>query len=194
MKECRPNNNFENGSRETESTNRHESSTATPSSYSESNLDAKLKSKHICSDLPQLKIARKSHEVTNEDLKPGEASVLNVFDNSLETFNMRKSLDSNYLTMNRDKQNRDDELEKITAMEKKENLCCKCSISTGPRTLTCYNMFNYLHEEKSIVIRFLMSTILVLAYGSIFFKNSLRKILPSIELNRNFKTVIPQNE
>uniref|UniRef100_A0A1A9X201 Transmembrane protein 169 n=1 Tax=Glossina brevipalpis TaxID=37001 RepID=A0A1A9X201_9MUSC len=215
-------NNFESVSQGTKSTNRHESSTVTPSSYSESSLDAKLSKSHdclsnrsskkkvnICTDLPQLKIARNSPEVTNyEDLESGETSVLNVFDNSLERFNTRKSLDSNYLTMTgtikrgrKKGQNVDlqlnisrDELEKINAaavameVKKKENLCCKCSINTGPHilllsllcwpivtlissiysfyigTLTWYNMFNYLHEEKSIVIRFLMSPILVLAY------------------------------
>ncbi|KAL9887910.1 uncharacterized protein ACN2A1_010053 isoform 1-T2 [Glossina fuscipes fuscipes] len=215
-------NNFESVSQETKSTNRHESATVTPSSYSESSLDAKLSKSHdclsnrsskkkvnICTNLPQMKVARNSSEVTNyEDLESGETSVLNAFDNSLERFNTRKSLDSNYLTMTgtikrgrKKGQNVDlqlnisrDELEKINAaavameVKKKGNLCCKCSISTGPHilllslvcwpivtlvssiysfyigTLTWYNMFNYLHEEKSIVVRFLMSPILVLAY------------------------------
>ncbi|XP_013113172.1 uncharacterized protein LOC106091228 isoform X2 [Stomoxys calcitrans] len=210
----------------TKSTQRHESSTVTPSSYSESSLDVKLSKSHDClsnrssskkrvnirTDLPQLRSARNSpDQATNyEDLESGETSVLNTYDHSLERYQTaRKSMDStNYLTMTgtikrgrKKGQSFDlqlnlsrDELEKINAVamssvqQKKENLCCKCSLSTGLHvfllsliclpfvsvisgiysfyigTITWYNVFNYMHEEKSIIMRLLMSPILVAAY------------------------------
>lgn len=77
------------------------------------------------------------------------------------------------------------------SLELKRNtrsLCCQCSRTIGPHilllslmcwplitfiacvysfyigTLTWYNMFNYLHEEKSLLVRFIMSPILVITY------------------------------
>lgn len=109
--------NFERVSQGTKSTNRHESSTVTPSSYSESSLDAKLSKSHDClstrssstkkrvnirTDLLHVRSARNSPEIVNyEDLESGETSVLNTTDDhSLERYNnTRKSMDSNYLTM-----------------------------------------------------------------------------------------------
>ncbi|XP_023306545.2 uncharacterized protein LOC111688290 [Lucilia cuprina] len=216
-------NNFESVSQGTKSTNRHESSTVTPSSYSESSLDVKLSKSHDClsnrsgskkrvnirTDLAQLRSARNSPDQTNyEDLESGETSVLNTYDQSLERYHTKKSTDNgNYLTMTgtikrgkKKGQSFDlqlnisrDELEKINAvaikMEAKENKkCCKCSLSTGLHillwsliclpfvtvitsiysfyigTITWYNVFNYMHEEKSILIRLLMSPLLVAAY------------------------------
>ncbi|XP_005191541.1 uncharacterized protein LOC101895400 [Musca domestica] len=219
-------NNFESVSQGTKSTNRHESSTVTPSSYSESSLDVKLSKSHDClsnrssskkrvnirTDLPQLRSERNSPDqaANYEDLESGETSVLNTYDHSLERYQTaRKSMDStNYLTMTgtikrgrKKGQSFDlqlnisrDELEKINAVaistvqQKRENLCCKCSLNTGLHilvlsliclpfvslitaiysfyigTITWYNVFNYLHEEKSIIVRLLMSPILVAAY------------------------------
>lgn len=87
-----------------------------------------------------------------------------------------------------------DELEKINAVaiksvkEKQKRLCCKCSLTTGLHvfllsliclpfvtiisgvysfyigTITWYNVFNYMHEEKSILMRLLMSPILLASY------------------------------
>lgn len=114
--------NFESVSQCTKSTQsqRHESSTVTPSSccYSESSLDAKLSKSQDClslsnrssskkrvnirtSDLPHVRSQRASPDITNyEDLESGETSVLNTYDQSLERYQARKSVDgSNYLTM-----------------------------------------------------------------------------------------------
>lgn len=216
-------NNFESVSQGTKSTNRHESSTVTPSSYSESSLDVKLSKSHDClsnrsgskkrvnirTDLAQLRSARNSPDQTNyEDLESGETSVLNTYDQSLERYQAKKSGENtNYLTMTgtikrgkKKGQSFDlqlnisrDELEKINAvamkMEAKEHKkCCKCTCTTGLHvflwsliclpfvtfissiysfyigTITWYNVFNYMHEEKSILIRLLMSPILVATY------------------------------
>lgn len=216
-------NNFESISQGTKSTIRHESSTVTPSSYSESSLDVKLSKSHDClsnrsgskkrvnirTDLAQLRSARNSPDPTNyEDLESGETSVLNTYDQSLERYQGKKSGDSaSYLTMTgtikrgkKKGQSFDlqlnisrDELEKINAvaikMETKEHKrCCKCSCNAGFHiflwsliclpfvtlvtsiysfyigTLTWYNVFNYMHEEKSILMRLLLSPILVAAY------------------------------
>ncbi|XP_017845792.1 uncharacterized protein LOC108602251 isoform X2 [Drosophila busckii] len=99
---------------------RHESSTVTPSSgcYSESSLDAKLSKSQDClslsnrssskkrvnirtSDLPHVRSQRASPDIANyEDLESGETSVLNTYDQSLERYQARKAADgSNYLTM-----------------------------------------------------------------------------------------------
>lgn len=216
-------NNFESVSQGTKSTNRHESSTVTPSSYSESSLDVKLSKSHDClsnrsgskkrvnirTDLAQLRSARNSPDQTNyEDLESGETSVLNTYDQSLERYQSRKMADNaSYLTMTgtikrgkKKGQSFDlqlnisrDELEKINAVAMKREAkanskCCKCSFGNGLHifiwsliclpfvtlissiysfyigTITWYNVFNYMHEEKSIIIRLLMSPILVAAY------------------------------
>lgn len=114
--------NFESVSQGTKSTSqRHESSTVTPSSccYSESSLDAKLSKSQDClslsnrssskkrvnirtSDLPQVRSGRATPDIANyEDLESGETSVLNTYDQSLERYQTRKSAGdgSNYLTM-----------------------------------------------------------------------------------------------
>ncbi|KAH8374770.1 uncharacterized protein LOC110187818 [Drosophila serrata] len=112
--------NFESISQGTKSTSqRHESSTVTPSSccYSESSLDAKLSKSQDClsnrssskkrvnirtSDLPgQGRNQRSSPEIANyEDLESGETSVLNTYDQSLERgYQARKDGGGNYLTM-----------------------------------------------------------------------------------------------
>ncbi|XP_017032219.1 uncharacterized protein [Drosophila kikkawai] len=112
--------NFESISQGTKSTSqRHESSTVTPSSccYSESSLDAKLSKSQDClsnrssskkrvnirtSDLPgQARNQRSSPEIANyEDLESGETSVLNTYDQSLERgYQARKEGGGNYLTM-----------------------------------------------------------------------------------------------
>ncbi|EDW15146.1 uncharacterized protein LOC6573619 [Drosophila mojavensis] len=114
--------NFESISQGTKSTSqRHESSTVTPSSccYSESSLDAKLSKSQDClslsnrssskkrvnirtSDLPHVRSGRATPDIANyEDLESGETSVLNTYDQSLERYQTRKSgVDgSNYLTM-----------------------------------------------------------------------------------------------
>lgn len=217
-------NNFESVSQGTKSTNRHESSTVTPSSYSESSLDVKLSKSHDClsnrsgskkrvnirTDLAQLRSARNSPDQTNyEDLESGETSVLNTYDQSLERYQISKKSaeNANYLTMTgtikrgkKKGQSFDlqlnisrDELEKINneAMKienKKNKKCCRCSFNAGLHvlllsiicwpfvtlissiysfyigTITWYNVFNYMHEEKSIIVRLLMSPILVAAY------------------------------
>lgn len=217
-------NNFESISQGTKSTNRHESSTVTPSSYSESSLDVKLSKSHDClsnrssskkrvnirTDLSQLRSDRNSPDQTNyEDLESGETSVLNTYDHSLERYQAKKAAteSSNYLTMTgtikrgkKKGQSFDlqlnisrDELEKINAAAmkieaKKKNKCCRCSLNTGLHifllsliclpfvtlisgiysfyigTITWYNVFNYMHEEKSIIMRLLMSPILVASY------------------------------
>ncbi|KAH8312711.1 hypothetical protein KR044_012434 [Drosophila immigrans] len=114
--------NFESISQGNKSTSqRHESSTVTPSSccYSESSLDAKLSKSQDClslsnrssskkrvnirtSDLPvHVRSQRASPDIANyEDLESGETSVLNTYDQSLERYQARKAGDgSNYLTM-----------------------------------------------------------------------------------------------
>lgn len=103
--------NFERASQGTKSTNRHESTTVTPSSYSESSLDAKShdclsnrssskKRVNIRTDPSHIRSQRESPEIANyEDLESGETSVLNADMYSLERYNTRKSMDSNYLTM-----------------------------------------------------------------------------------------------
>ncbi|KAH8334698.1 hypothetical protein KR074_003986 [Drosophila pseudoananassae] len=109
--------NFESISQGTKSNSqRHESSTVTPSSccYSESSLDAKLSKSQDClsnrssskkrvnirtSDLPgQARNQRSSPDIANyEDLESGETSVLNTYDQSLErNYQARKE---GYLTM-----------------------------------------------------------------------------------------------
>lgn len=103
--------NFESVSQGTKSTNRHESTTVTPSSYSESSLDAKShdclsnrssskKRVNIRTDPSHIRSQRESPEIVNyEDLESGETSVLNVDMHSLERYNTRRSMDSNYLTI-----------------------------------------------------------------------------------------------
>ncbi|KAL7728594.1 hypothetical protein ACLKA6_012590 [Drosophila palustris] len=113
--------NFESISQGTKSTSqRHESSTVTPSSccYSESSLDAKMSKSQDClslsnrssskkrvnirtSDLPHVRSQRASPDIANyEDLESGETSVLNTYDQSLERYQARKAADgTNYLTM-----------------------------------------------------------------------------------------------
>ncbi|EDW38354.1 GL12548 [Drosophila persimilis] len=112
--------NFESISQGTKSTSqRHESSTVTPSSccYSESSLDAKISKSHDClsnrssskkrvnirtADLPvTARNQRSSPDIANyEDLESGETSVLNTYDHSLERYQARKAADGgNYLTM-----------------------------------------------------------------------------------------------
>ncbi|XP_037948378.1 uncharacterized protein LOC119686107 [Teleopsis dalmanni] len=146
-----------------------ESSTVTPTSFSESSLDVKLSKSHDClsnrsaskkrvnihTDLPTYQLRnspRLSPEIANyEDVESGETSVLNIDMQSLERFNTRRSMDSNYLTMTgtikrgrKKGQNLDlqinisrEELEQINAtaiateVKKKQNLCFTCSLNTG---------------------------------------------------------------
>ncbi|XP_030376125.1 uncharacterized protein LOC115625264 [Scaptodrosophila lebanonensis] len=112
--------NFESISQYTKSTSqsqRHDSTTVTPSSccYSESSLDAKMAKSHDClsnplsskkrvnirtADLPHVR-SQPSPDIANyEDLESGETSVLNTYDQSLERYQTRKNIDGgNYLTM-----------------------------------------------------------------------------------------------
>lgn len=148
---------------------RHGSSTVTPSSYSESSLDVKLSKSQDClstrsskkrvnirTDILHVRSGLNSPDIANyEDLESGETSVLNADDNSLERYNTRRSMDSNYLTMTGTiKRGRKkgqcvdlqinisrEELEQINAVaianetKKKGNLCCTCSISIGLHVL-----------------------------------------------------------
>ncbi|XP_067636032.1 uncharacterized protein [Eurosta solidaginis] len=155
--------NFESVSQGTKSTNRHESTTVTPSSYSESSLDAKShdclsnrssskKRVNIRTDPLHVRSQRESPEIANyEDLESVETSVLNADMHSLERYNTRRSMDSNYLTMTgtikrgrKKGQSLDlqinisrEELEQINAVaaatqvNKQQNLCCTCTPKTG---------------------------------------------------------------